>query len=285
MEKLLKVLTLVVGMTLILGLSTTHAFNSAAHLYIAQQVYQVQNKNTDLHYGSIAPDLALYTYPDKWPTSFEDTHYAYIDLRDYAHGLPQKAFAKGWLTHNEDWGADFYAHRMNPRNNKTCVTAGDYQGYVIEKACLLSAQTGIYNPDFTHLVVEIAIDLLLRNNVDLNLGKKLLNANSSRSLVDRTLLATVLVGNEQRTDRVTLATTELSFRTVVDLYARALKLPSPYNEQALAAIGSQLAELYGMELSEEEALDILEVAINLCKDDYKQVIEEVISAIKVELGL
>jgi hypothetical protein len=190
MGKLFKLLSFLVGITIILGLSIAHAFNSATHLYIAQRVFQVQD--IDLYYGSIAPDLALYADPGKWPTSFEDTHYNYIDLRSYALGFTQKAFALGWLTHNEAWGADYYAHRVNPLGNNTCVTQGYYQGYVIEKACLLAGRTGI-DPEFAHYAVETAIDLLLRSNDDPQLGKKLLNANLFRSWVDRNLLAKVLV--------------------------------------------------------------------------------------------
>ena len=283
MGKLSRVLALAVGISFILGLPMAHAFSSATHLYIAQHAFGVQN--TDLFYGSIAPDIALYTDPDKWPTAFGDTHYDYVDLKRYAVFPVQKAFAKGWLTHNELWGADYYAHILNPLGNNVCATTSP-NGYVIEKACLLSQGTGI-DSGFAHLVVEIAIDLLLRNNLDPKLGEKLMNASSSRSLLDRTLLATALVWNwrDQRTDWFTLASTELTFRGVVDLYAAPLKLPSPYNEQALAKLGARLAEAYGMDVSEEEVLAILEAAIVLCEDDYEYLVEYVISAIKGNLGL
>lgn len=281
MGKLFKLLTCLVGMTLILGLSIAHAFNSAAHLYIAQEVYQV--RDIDLHYGSIAPDLALYADPGKWATSFEDTHYNYIDLRFYAWGFTQEAFASGWLTHNEAWGADYYAHRVNPLGGNICATDGYYQGYVIEKACLLSSETGIH-PEFSHYAVETAIDWLLRNNDDQELGRKLLKANLFRSWVDRNLLTRVLVRKEKRTDWLTLATAEFTFRNLVNRYAIALALPAPYNKNALAKLGAQLAlEMYGIEISQDDVLIILEKAIFLCGEDYKEVIDIAIEEIRGQL--
>ena len=64
-----------------------------------------------VYYGSIAPDISIYVLKRKnWPNGFEDTHHNFIDLRTYAFGASQKAFARGWLTHNEIYGADYFAH-------------------------------------------------------------------------------------------------------------------------------------------------------------------------------
>jgi hypothetical protein len=285
MGKLVRILTIVVCMILILDFSMAHAFSSATHIYIARKVFHV--KAIDLDYGSIAPDISIYTDDNKWPTAFDDTHYNYLDMRSDATGLRQTLFANGWITHNEAWGADYYAHRENPLHNKVCVTDGYYQGYVIEKACLLSEQTGI-TPDFAHLVIEIAIDLLLCNQVydHQNLGEKLLNASLFRSSLDRALLAKVLVRDEpQRTDGRNLASTELTFRGVVDMYARPLELPSPDNEEALAKLGVRLAKLIGKDITEDEILALLDTATGLCNDDYKAVMDYVIAAIKSELGV
>ncbi len=93
MAKIPKLIILLVIFIVVSVFSIAHAFNPATHLYIAQGVFRVQDK--DLNYGSIAPDMALYTHQEKWPTSFEDTHYNYIDLMKYAFGSTQKAFARG----------------------------------------------------------------------------------------------------------------------------------------------------------------------------------------------
>lgn len=276
MKNLFKFIAILVFIILILGPSSAYAFNSVAHLYIAEQVFQDYTQKNDLFYGSIAPDLSLYVAkPEKWPTSFEDTHYNFIDLRSYAWGFTQTAFASGWLTHNEVWGADYYAHIEYPPGND--------KGYVIEKAATLSTQTGL-NPEFAHYVIEVAIDLLLKNNDDQKLGEKLLLSNLLRSWEDRNLLVKVLVWKGKRTDWLTLATAELTFRNLVNRYAMALVLPSPYDKKALAELGAKLAlEMYGIEASKEELLNILETAITLCEDDYKEVINFAIEQIQNRL--
>lgn len=277
MKKVSNFLIVFIFMVLVYPLDT-NAFNPATHLYIAEKVFQVQN--IDLYYGSITPDIELYADQEKWPTSFEDTHYTYIDLRPYAIGFTQKTFALGWLTHNEVFGADYYAHRENPLGNNACATDGYYQGYVIEKACLLAQQTGI-DPEFGHIIIEAAIDLLLRNNDDRKVGEKLLNANLFRSLSDWNLITRVFVWKEKRTDLLTLATAELTFRNLVNRYAMALSLPNPYNKWAIARLGAQLAlEMFGIEVSEEDALKVLEYANTLCEGDYKEVINTTILEIK-----
>lgn len=257
---------------------TAYAFNSAAHIYIAEHVFEKQN--IDLYYGSIAPDLSLYVAnPEKWPTAFMDTHWDYLDLSPYAWDLTERFFAKGWLTHNEFWGADYFAHVENPVGNNTCITEGPYKGYVIEKACLLSSETGI-DPEFSHFAIETVIDLLLKKNDDNMLGLKLLSANSFRSWKDRNLLVKVFAWKERKTDWFTLAIAEWNFRNLVNRYAMALVLPYPQDKKALAQLGAQLAqEMYGITVSHEYVLSILEKAISLC-NDYKEAVDFTIMGIK-----
>jgi len=273
MKKLLKSGIFLMVMTLILGPTFVHSFNSATHIYIADQVFPNCIDKINLYYGSIAPDLALYVAnQSKWSTAFGDTHYDYKDLRPYAWSSIQKAFAKGWLTHNEEWGADHYAHIGYPINSGT-----NGIGYVIEKAQSLSDQTGL-DPEFAHFVIEVAIDLLLKND-DPKLGEKLLSATLLRSWQDRNLLANVLVWQARVTDWVTLASAELTFRNLVGRYAMAFALPIPYDKYALANLGVQLAEeMYGITVTEEQLLSILEIALNLC-NDYKGIIDAAIEEI------
>ncbi len=260
MERLLKLGVFLMVMPLAFGSTFVQAFSSATHIYIAEQVFQDCRRKIDLHYGSIEPDLALYLeQPEKWPTAFTDTHYDYIDLNPNAWSLAQKAFDKGWRTHNEYWGADYYAHIEYP--------PGSGMGYVIGKAEILSEQTGLEH-EFAHFAIEVAIDLLLKND-DPNLGEKLLKASLLRSRENRRLLVKVFVWGE-RTDWVTLASAEWTFRYLVARYAIAFFLPSPIDKQVLALLGAQLAlEIYGIEVSPDELLMILESAISLCQNDYK----------------
>ena len=246
-------------------------FSSATHLYIAGHVFEDEAYPLDLYYGAIAPDIDFAVKQiSKWPTAFDDTHYNFVDLRSFATGPEQMAFAKGWLTHNEKdpWGVDHYAH-IDP-------------GYVIQKA---QGLTGLPS-DYAHLAIEVAVDVLLRDNDDPQLGDKLLSALQRHSSRDRTLLTDLLVTNQQRTDRLTLIMAEMNYRQAMLQYARALSKPSPDNKKALARWGVMLAQrLYGVRLSSDYLLGILEDAIELCKDDYKETVDTVIQGIKDNVEL
>lgn len=242
------------------------AWCPATHIYIADKVFPDHDRKVDLWYGSIAPDLVAWvSHPRKWPTSFRDTHYNYIDLRSHATNPQTGAFAAGWLTHNEEWGADYYAHVEDP--------FGVRRGYVVRKARELHIEFPDLKQEFAHWVVEIAVDLLLKNNVDPTLGKKLMTATVFRSLSDQFLLSKVLITEEDRTEWITLASAETTFRMMLIRYARALILPNPDDEQAIVELGAQLAgEVYGIKVTPEKLLEILRFTMRLCEGDYEEVV-------------
>jgi len=160
------------------------------------------------------------------------------------------------------------------------------EGYAVKKAELLLDKTDLLDEgdiDFAHYAIEVAIDLLLKDD-DPKLGGKLLLSNLLRSWEDRHLLVKVLVWKERRTNWLTLATAELTFRNLVARYAIALALPSPKDKEAITKLAVQLAqEMYGIEVTPEEVLGILETAIDLCDEDYKDVIDYAIEGIKDNL--
>ena len=250
--------------------SHLRAFSQATHLYIADHAFQDSGHKNDLYYGSIAPDIDFFVrQASKWPTAFDDTHHRFVDLRSFAGGPEQAAFAGGWLTHNEEdpWGADHIAH-IDP-------------GYVVSKAEGLSGVPS----EFAHLAIEVAVDVLLKNE-DPELGDKLLGALQRHSSKDRALLTEVFVSEQQATDRLTLILAEMSFRQIMVSYARALSLQDPEDKNALAKWGVMLAKrLYRVEVSSDLLLRILEDAIELCKDDYKKTVDAVIEGIKNNPGV
>jgi hypothetical protein len=144
-------------------------------------------------------------------------------------------------------GADYFAHIRYTRS-----PSGDpgAPGYVIEKAEELSdTYSEFIDIDFAHYVIEATIDLLLKGD-DPALPGKLFFANLFRSWQDRSLLMRVYVWRwwQRRTDWLTLATAELTFRQLVNRCAMALMLPAPIEAQALAELGAELAsELFGLE--------------------------------------
>ncbi len=265
MKRRLKWIAFLIGISLALSPVFVQAFSQATHLYIADHVFQDSDHKNDLYYGAIAPDLQFFVKrPEKWPTAFQDTHYNFVDLRSFATTPEQVAFAEGWYTHNEkdSWGADHYAH-VDP-------------AYVINKAKELTS----IPLDFAHLAVEVAVDVLLKNE-DPELGGKLLNAIQRHSLKDRNLLTDVFVANQQGTDRLTLILAEMNFRHIMTQYARALSKPSPDDKEAIAAWGVMLAQrYYHTKVTSGFLLKLLNDAIDLVKDDYKETVDTVIEGMK-----
>jgi hypothetical protein len=233
------------------------AFNPAAHIHIADRVFPNIKDRTDLYYGAIAPDLAIYVLdPSRWPTAFNDTHHEFITL------TPRKAFALGWLTHNEEWGADFHAH----------IETGP-GGYVIRKAAMLTPVP----LEIGHVAVEVAVDIHLQT-MEPRLAEKVLDAVLSRSNEDLLILAKTLVFKEQRVDWATLAATESVFRGLVAQYADALSRSTTGDFSAMVDFGVALAPwLFGTTIEEDDLRALLEAAIYVTAPDYREALEAAIA--------
>ena len=253
--------------TLTLAPTSSDAFNPLAHIYIAENACPSCSPKIDFFYGSVAPDLAwsVADPDDKWKTVLFDTHYR--DIRRFALGSTQEAFAAGWLTHSENDdqpGADYYAHIY--------YTNSLYAGYVKDTSMELLNQdpTGKLNLEFSHYVIEATIDFMLID-IDPSLPGKLLFANLFRSWEDRNLMMRVFVWRwwDKSTDWKTVAGAEFAFRQLINRYAIAFMLSDP--EEALAQLAVELAkEVYNLDIDADDLLNILEVAIDLCEEDANQ---------------
>ena len=133
--------------------------------------------------------------------------------------------------------------------------------------------------EFAHDVIEVAIDLLLKQQ-DPKLGAKILKAALLRSWEDRNLLTRVLVVKARATDWVTLASAEMTFRNIAVQYGTALSLSSLEYMQPLVALGMSLAwEMYGITLGDDQALALFKEAIEKCQGDYMEPINDAIGAL------
>ena len=278
---------LLLGIT-VLGPSQGQAFNSATHIYIAERVFPFAFDKINLYYGSIAPDLSLYVVDlEEWPTAFCDTHYKFIKIPHGWWNLTQRAFAKGWQTHNEIWAADFYAHGTCKCFKKCLEMSCNYDGYIPTQAERLANVFSSFgndilkdNPDLAHFAIEVAIDLLLVRYHEPGLGLKLLWAAKYRSQEDLNLMLKTFV-----TDGVpnaeTLQEAEYTFRELVIAYAKALALPDPLRMFAISELGVQIAAQMGVDIDAVTVWWILRVAMYLCQDsDYMEVIQSAIDGIR-----
>lgn len=261
------------------GSDSLFAFNPAAHALIAQATHPGVADRIDLRYGSLAPDIAWFvTDPAKWPTAGEDTHGGQFDeLKPASWSVAQKAFAQGWRTHSQVDGADFVAHiQWN----------GQTPGYVVQKAVLLISQPGIppeVTVDLAHTVVEAAIDLLVKEQMDPQIGQKVLLAVLFRSPQDKALLDSTFVFTTHRTDWLTLTQTELRFRVLTFQYASALAASSLANPSPMIDFAQQLAStLYGIQITTQQAQAILSAAVALCANDYQDAIQDAINLVNAQ---
>ena len=286
MEKLFRLGIFLVVMATALGPSPSQAFNSAAHVYIAEQVaprvFPFTFDRTDLYYGSIAPDISSYvTSPGIWANGFCETHYGFTKLTYSWWNLIQKAFAQGWQIHNEryPWGADYWAHGTC----SVCLSSCNYNGYVNQKASVLvQAVHPILDGHFelAHFAIEVAIDLLLVDNKDHTLGEKLLGAALFRSPEDLKLLTKTFVGLPTGgTTFATLSSAETTFRNLVINYATALTLPEPLRMGVLGQLGVQVAQGMGVTIESDDVKTILQASLGLCEHDYYEPIREAINGI------
>jgi hypothetical protein len=215
------------------------AINSGAHIYVTEQVFG--SDDVDLLYGSIAPDLSLYV-PDvaSWTTGFLDTHYNYIILWPQGWTEPWKRFTMGWMVHNEEWGADFYSHLEYEYPDGTTVP-----GYVVNKASILATYIPIPNPVLqmliAHNAIEFAIDVLVQEFLDPDLGMNLYQSAVGRSDEDVRRLFNILVAKGKVTDRGTLFQSEMTFRELILLYSPVLAASSLSDMGPLAQLGAILA--------------------------------------------
>jgi len=233
----------VILVTVVLVGARIQAWNPATHIYIAQKVYPAYEGSPDLWYGAIAPDMAMYVPAGySWDSAFWDTHWLATDLRPWTRNSAQRVFARGWVTHNEMYAADHYAHGYPPLY---------LAGYVTFRANLLAAAAKI-SPELAHYAIETAVDLRL-NTSRLYLAGHLMNVAATPPPYVPGLLTRVFVWWPfQRTDVQTLGATQAYFNQVISAYAFALANSNLDNYEYIVDIGVLLAKQMGMPGSDVE---------------------------------
>lgn len=207
-------------------------------------------------YGASAPDLAWLANESLASALGTATHLdpGYREPWDRAAwwSRVQRSFAWGWLTHNEVWGADYYAHLADP-------VAGVSPGYVERRAAALSGLTGV-PADTCHYYVEAAVDLLLDQQCpSLGLGELLAKAAASRDPQVPSLLVRCYA-DVQGSGLLKVLGVEAAHRTYLSAYGAALALPTGADDAALAA---GMAALYGLTFQQSAAC--LATAKALCQ--------------------
>lgn len=191
------IVSLFILFLVILAAPAAYAWDPATHAYIESRLYKKQGLSdatilSNRIYGSYMIDIFNNNFSPTYVTFANYLHDPaqnnFMKLWDAAEPLdsgPQKAFAYGFVSHNNSWGMDSTAHISG-------ITYGRGTGYVTAKAQILAAMLGpslsdmgLPLPedilqDISHYLVESGVDFLVRG-LDPSIGSKLSAAAYTRS--------------------------------------------------------------------------------------------------------
>lgn len=303
-------LLVVAAVVLLSSISTPlYAWGSATHAYIAYEIGRQQgSSNLNEIYGAVLPDAFNMMFGDPYQGHLWTlTHYEFMQLVEAAELENDKALAFGFASHNEAWGADQTAH-INSRTHPG-------QGYVIRKqdqlAAILEPQvrlfllfSGVPNagtiinevlPTVAHTAIETAIDLLIAENQDPDIGQRMVLAARTRGWSAPILLCkayaadfAAATGTTEAVAAPLVIAAENEFRYQMILYGTTLMQDDPVD--VLAEQGAELAKLllaakYGVivDIPVDLMMEILDSAVDLVRDDYAAEIAATVTHVQQEL--
>jgi hypothetical protein len=299
-----------VGASLVLaGSVPLYGWGSATHAYVARELGNQQGPSslTEL-YGAVLPDAFNVMFGDPYQGElWTQTHYEFMKLVENAESENDKALAYAFASHNEAWGADQTAHISSISHPEA--------GYVIRKqeelAATLEPQvrlfllfSGVPNPSavvdqvlptVAHTAIETAIDLLISQNEDPDIGRRLVLAARTRGWSAPILLCKAYAADFAATAGTTEAVAapliiaaESEFRHQIELYGAALSQEDPID--ALSEQGADLAkQLLAAELGivvdipVDLMKEILDTAIEAVQDDYAAELAATVTHVQMKL--
>jgi len=273
-------------LALVLVASPAYPWGAATHAYIDDHVgKQWPVRNLNEMYGGNAPDAFNYMFDHReWlDYLFQQTHYSPLSVWQEAERILGKAAAFGFVSHNEAWGADYSAHI----SCRTCGPLPEPKGYVIVKAEAMweilgdlgfGKDTAI---ELYHNIVESALDLLVKSQLDPGIGPKLSAAALLRSAELPTLLVDAYASGFEQTFQLEagkgaeiITSAEAEFRKTTVLYGQVLAQDDRTAARLVAEQLVGMAEGFlGYPLPPDYdwvALTqvLLSYASYLCKDDF-----------------
>lgn len=288
MSKVLVVFWMI-GLMLILTVGVAFAWEAATHAYIEEHLNKKKGQADNFVmynriYGANAIDIFNNNFTSpyvEFAAYLHDTSQEnFLKVWQKAESKDEKAFAYGFVSHNNSWGMDSTAHVSG-------ITYGRGVGYVIAKAKVLAAMLGpsleAQIGDLTdevlvnlcHYLVESGVDFLVLAK-DPDIGSKLMNAAYFRSGQVAMLLFDayqddypVLSGS--------IAIAEGNFRYYMISYGWVLTQPDALDRVAegLAKIG---VDYLGLPVGSESILapiakQGIEAAKMLCAPDFEREIK------------
>lgn len=227
-------------------------------------------------YGSMLPDLsASYVIGgrDQMPLVRDLMHVAGWEnaVKCASGDSALGAFALGWSTHNEVWGADLYAHVPGALGPGTLGYV-DMKGSVVPELPF-SAR---------HYYAETVIDMLVRRHLDPMLGRKVISAARHRDPRIPGLLAAAYC---PPLDAGALAKAERRYCYTTCVYGNLLCLPEPMDRCAAASLlATQTTTMTGHQVRYDRSLEYVDRIIAACEADLRDAIERTVTLVGEELA-
>ena len=290
-------LSLIVSLIVCAVPSLAFGWGAATHSYLAKELgHEPGVLNLQEMYGAVVPDMfnLMYGYEHQ-NYLWNETHYEFMKVVGEGKSNESIAFGYGFASHNEDWGADRTAHISS-------ITVNPEEGYVIIKRKILAPQlrlgimlflnaNGIaYTPglleEFALTIadsaIESAVDLLVSQNEDAQIGRRMQVAAKLRSPFVPMLLSRAYArdfageaGIIVEEAILLIVETEQQFKEYMELYGEILTQENAID--LMAEQGAQFAELifeqeYGIIAAVPSALmkTCLLAAIDVVKNDYSE---------------
>ena len=295
-HKILATLGLI-SLCFVIAPTATFPWGDATHAYISDRLNaRMGYKNLNEMWGSLSPDIFNFIFnPSLCPAWLADqthgrTTESFLKVWNAADSRFEDALAFGFVSHNEAWGADFTAHISG-------ITFGHGVGYINARAMVLlntpinpaEPHDPTLNPTFgeifgsievsfdqqiivAHVITEYAIDIMLKNNVDPLIGRKVTIAALTRNKKFPGLLvkafaeeyATTCLGGNTSTAAYVISSAEEEYRNGMFSYGQAISRPEPVAVQFIAEQIVALAPGFlsgSLPIPDADAVELVKAAI------------------------
>ena len=283
--------------------SLAFAWGSATHALIADRL-NVKGPVLTLNqiYGSMGMDTFNYMFGSPYQGWLGTaTHCEPLPVWNFAIFPTAKAQAFGFVSHNNVWGADFYAHQPACSEGAT-----PYDGYIFFNAQTVETATlsafpglaGLIPAELQHELfrdlTEFGVDILVKRSHPF-IGQKIATAALLRSPEFPLLLTAAYARGLSMEFGIPylqavsiIRTEELNFRLLTLLYGQAL---TQNEATAIHLVSAQMASLavtsLGLPLTVEQLTPMIEYSINqavtVCEPTYATEIANVISSVRTNM--
>jgi hypothetical protein len=297
-----------VTLAMVLCAASAMGWGSATHAYINERVnHKGPLLTLNQVYGGMATDVFNFMndplHPEYQPWLSTSVHCPECGNMWRVAFLPTaKALAYGFISHNQKWGADFYAHDYSCPNNdppengyiqdkaESLYNNASFQAALVDYPVLLEPNNKEFTMELLRDVIEYAVDILIIRQ-DGAIGAKVTSAALLRNPEFPAMLNATYAGGFARQFGLNffeatkiIRATELQFRQTMVVYGQILALREvaaiPLISEQLAVLASQL---FRINLDSKVIESVIGLSMVECAYDYMDAINKTINDVRVEM--